>query len=78
MKLLIAKVLEKNKRQSILLPEELHIEGDEVYVRLEGKEIVLSKKEKTWRDFFEKTPLPSDDYLNERNDFIPQTRSDLL
>ena len=78
MKLLIAKVLEKNKRQSILLPEELHIEGDEVYVRLEGKEIVLTKKEMTWRDFFQKTPLPSDDYLKERNDFMPQTRSDLL
>lgn len=78
MKLLIAKVLEKNKRQSILLPKELHIEGDEVYVRLEGKEIVLTKKEMTWRNFFEKTPIPSDDYLNERNDFIPQIRSVLL
>ncbi|MDJ0580819.1 hypothetical protein [Crocosphaera sp.] len=37
--------------------------------------IVLSS---TWKDFFETTPLPSEDFMEKRIDLPPQTREELF
>ena len=78
MESLIAKIIRNNESQSILLPKEFQLEGDEVYVYKEGKDVVLSPKQRSWNAFFKRTPLPSEDFMSERIDFVPQTRKDLL
>jgi len=60
------KLIIENDSQIIRLPGEFCFNTDEVYIRREGKDIILSPKPKSWKDFFEKTPLPSEDFMSER------------
>jgi antitoxin VapB len=52
-----AKLFKNGRSQAVRLPKEFRFEGEEVYVRREGKSIVLSPKdqpqENPWKDFFE-------------------------
>jgi len=51
-----AKLFKNGRSQAVRLPKEFRFEGDEVYVRREGRSIVLSPKERSrkdqWKDFF--------------------------
>jgi antitoxin VapB len=52
-----AKLFKNGRSQAVRLPKEFRFEGDEVYVRREGRSIVLSPKAADraaeWRDFFD-------------------------
>lgn len=52
-----AKLFKNGRSQAVRLPKEFRFEGDEVYVRREGRSIILSPKEKAkenpWQDFFD-------------------------
>ncbi len=52
-----AKLFKNGRSQAVRLPKEFRFEGDEVYVRREGKSVVLTPKEKPkenpWKDFFD-------------------------
>jgi antitoxin VapB len=69
-----AKLFMNGRSQAVRLPKEFRLEGDEVYVRIQGKSVILTPKSKSWNDFFEKTALPSDDFMEERVDLPPQQR----
>ena len=69
-----AKLFFNGRSQAVRLPKEFRLEGDEVYVRFQGKSVILTPKSKSWQDFFEKTALPSDDFMEERVDLPPQQR----
>ena len=69
-----AKLFFNGRSQAVRLPKEFRLEGDEVYVRIQGKSVILTPKFKSWQDFFEKTALPSDDFMEERVDLPPQQR----
>jgi antitoxin VapB len=62
------------RSQAVCLPKEFRLEGDEVYVRIQGKSVILTPKPKSWHDFFKKTALPSEDFMRERVDSPPQKR----
>ena len=51
-----AKLFKNGRSQAVRLPKEFRFDGDEVYVRREGRSIVLSPKdqpkENPWQDFF--------------------------
>ncbi|CCQ52402.1 Prevent host death protein, Phd antitoxin [Crocosphaera watsonii WH 8502] len=42
------------------------------------RKVIPSPKPTTWEDFFEKTPLPSEDFMEQRIDLPLQTREDLF
>ena len=69
-----AKLFKNGGSQAVRLPKEFRLEGDEVFVRLDGDTIILSPKPKSWKDFFTKAPLPSEAFMHDRIDLPPQHR----
>ncbi len=78
MKCRTAKLSMRGKQQMLLLPEEFYLDGREVYIRKKGQNIILTPKSESWRDFFEKTPFPSEDFMNDRVDIEPQKREEVF
>lgn len=73
-----AKLFLNGRSQAVRLPKEFRFDGTEVYIHRQGNQIILSPKRRSWRDFFENVPLPSDDFLSERVDLPLQEREDLF
>ncbi len=52
-----AKLFKNGRSQAVRLPKEFRFEGEEVYVRREGRSVVLTPKETRkageWQDFFD-------------------------
>ena len=52
-----AKLFKNGRSQAVRLPKEFRFDGDEVYVRREGKAVVLLPKQKPkahpWKSFFD-------------------------
>jgi antitoxin VapB len=78
MKQKTAKLFMNGRSQAVRLPQEFRFQGQEVYIRKEGNQVILTPKESSWKDFFEKIPLASEDFMSERKDLIPQEREDLF
>ncbi len=63
-----AKLFMNGRSQAVRLPREFRFEGDEVLIERRGNSVVLSPKPRSWREFFEEIPLPSEDFMEERVD----------
>lgn len=46
--------------------------------RSQGDNVILAPQPKSWQSFFEQTPLPSEDFMEERVDLPPQERDQLF
>ena len=73
-----AKIFRNGRSQAVRLPKEFRFAGDEVYIEKRGDTLVLSPKERSWADFFAEVPLPSEDFLQTRDDLPLQRRDGLL
>jgi antitoxin VapB len=73
-----AKLFMNGNSQAVRLPQEFRFEGKEVYIYREGDRVILSPKRRSWRDFFENTPLASPDFMTTRRNEPPQQREDLF
>ena len=62
------------RSQAVRLPKEYRFNCDEVYVRRQGEEIIISPKKSSWDDFFNQTSAFGADFLNQRDDEKPQER----
>lgn len=69
-----AKLFTNGRSQAIRLPKEFRFEGDEVYIRKVGDDVVLSARKPSWKDFFQEPSAFGDDFLAERDNDIPQER----
>lgn len=70
----IAKIFMNGRSQAVRLPKECRFDCDEVFVRKQGDEIIISSKKNTWDDFFNMDSVFDDDSLSERGDEAPQER----
>ena len=70
----IAKIFMNGRSQAIRLPKEFRFDGDEVYVRRIGADVVISSKKPTWDEFFNQKSVFCDDFLSNREDSAPQER----
>lgn len=70
----IAKIFMNGRSQAVRLPKEYRFDTDEVYIRRQGKNIILTAKKPTWDEFFDCRSVFDDDFLNERMDNPPQER----
>ncbi|MEG4808196.1 AbrB/MazE/SpoVT family DNA-binding domain-containing protein [Microcoleus sp. F8-D3] len=59
--------------QTVILPKEFHLAGNEVYVKKIGDVIVLISKENPWQTFFDSLNMFSDDFMLVRNQLSVQT-----
>ena len=76
-----AKLFKNGRSQAVRLPKEFRFEGDEVYVRREGKSVVLTPKEARkagkwgdWQDFFDALDSFDPDFPLERGQPEHQVR----
>lgn len=74
----VAKLFMNGRSQAVRLPKEFRFDGEEVFIWKKGDHVILSPKPKSWKDFFEKVPLPSEDFMKERVDLPPQKREELF
>ena len=70
----VAKIFMNGRSQAVRLPKEFRFNCDEVYVRKQEDEVIISPKKPSWDNFFDQKSAFSDDYLNEREDTLPQDR----
>ena len=69
-----AKVFMTNRSQAVRLPKEFQFETDEVFIRREGDNVILSPRPRDWRSYFESAPVASDAFMNDVEDLLVQER----
>src|SRR5690349_14879079 len=76
-----AKLFKNGRSQAVRLPKEFRFEGDEVYVRREGRSVVLTPKDSIkvgkwgeWQDFFDALDSFDPDFPLERHQPEHQVR----
>ena len=69
-----AKVFFTSRSQAVYLPVEFRFNADEVYIRKEGEDVILSPKPTSWDDFFDNDMRPTPDFMKERVDLPLQDR----
>lgn len=70
----VAKIFMNGRSQAVRLPKDFRFDCDEVYVRKQGEDIIISPKKYSWDDFFDQKSVFDDDYLQDREDAPPQER----
>jgi antitoxin VapB len=70
-----AKIFKSGNSQALRLPKEFQFHTKEVEIFRRGKEVILREKPKNLKQAFELlTSMPSDFFINEREDSLPQER----
>ncbi|MBW4580858.1 MAG: AbrB/MazE/SpoVT family DNA-binding domain-containing protein [Tildeniella nuda ZEHNDER 1965/U140] len=64
--------------QVVVLPEQFHLAGSEVYVKKMGNAIVLLSKDDPWRSLFESLEQFSDDFMDASDRLPLQSREELF
>jgi antitoxin VapB len=60
-----AKLFKNGKSQAVRLPKEFRFEGDEVFIRKQGEEVILSPRKAGWQRFWESLEMFSDDIFED-------------
>ena len=69
-----AKLIPNGRSQAVRLPKEFQFQGKEVYIRKEGRNVVLSPKPESWDAFFSSESKVTADFMTERMDLPLQDR----
>ena len=63
-----AKVFLNNRSQAVRLPKEFQFNTDEVFIRKEGEDVILSPRPSDWSAYLESGPVASEAYMNDVED----------
>ena len=69
-----AKVFMTNRSQAVRLPKEFQFNTDEVFIRKEGEEVILSPRPTDWGPYLDTGPVASDAFMNSVEDLPVQER----
>ena len=69
-----AKVFRNNRSQAVRLPKDFQFDTDEVFIRKEGEDVILSPRPTDWRAYLETGPVASDSYMDDVIDLPVQER----
>ena len=69
-----AKVFRNNRSQAVRLPKEFQFDSDEVFIRKEGEEVILSPRPADWDLYLESGPVASDTFMTNVEDLPVQER----
>lgn len=69
-----AKLFANGNSQAVRLPKEFRFAGDFVYIRRQGKDVILSSTPLTWEDFFNTESSFGEDFLSSREQDLAQDR----
>ena len=70
----LAKIFMNGRSQAVRLPKEFRFDGNEVFIRKQGDEVVISPKPHTWDDFFDRKPAFDDSFIADRDQLAAQER----
>ena len=69
-----AKLFTTGRSQAVRLPKEFRFDTDEVFIRKQGDDLLISAREPGWDEFFDSVSVFGDDFLPDREDDSPQER----
>jgi antitoxin VapB len=71
-----AKIFMNNRSQAVRLPKEFQFSVQEVFIRREGKDIVLSPRPFDWSSYLAEGPVASESFMEEIEDLPVQERGE--
>jgi antitoxin VapB len=69
-----AKIFLTNRSQAVRLPKEFQFKTQEVFIRKEGEEVILSPRPADWSDYLAHAPVASPDFMENVEDLPVQER----
>jgi antitoxin VapB len=69
-----AKVFLNNRSQAVRLPKEFQFNTDEVFIRKEGEDVILSPRPADWGPYLENGPVASEAFMENVEDLPVQER----
>jgi len=69
-----AKVFMNNRSQAVRLPKDFQFKTEEVFIRREGNEVVLSPRPADWSAYLAEAPIASDSFMEGIEDLPVQER----
>lgn len=69
-----AKIFMNNRSQAVRLPKEFQFQTQEVFIRKEGSEVVLSPHPFDWTTYLADAPVASADFMKDVEDLPAQER----
>lgn len=69
-----AKVFMTNRSQAVRLPKEYQFSTDEVFIRKEGEDVILSPRPRDWSAYLDGTDVASDSFMTNVEDLPLQER----
>ena len=69
-----AKVFMTNRSQAVRLPKQYQFSTDEVFIRKEGEDVILSPRPRDWVAYFESAPVASSAFMDNVEDQSVQER----
>jgi len=70
-----ARVFMTNRSQAVRLPKEFQFSTDEVFIRKEGEDVILSPRPRDWRPYLETAPVASGSFMDDVEDLPVQERA---
>ncbi len=71
-----AKIFMNNRSQAVRLPKEFQFRTQEVFIRKEGSEVVLSPRPFDWTPYLAEAPVASAGFMDAVEDLPAQERED--
>jgi antitoxin VapB len=69
-----AKIFMNNRSQAVRLPKDFQFKVEEVFIRKEGSEVVLSPRPSDWSTYFSEAPVASAHFMSDIEDLPVQDR----
>ena len=69
-----AKVFMNNRSQAVRLPKEFQFKVDEVFIRKEGSDVILSPRPPDWSSYLADAPIASSNFMEGVEDLPVQER----
>jgi antitoxin VapB len=69
-----AKLFMNNRSQAVRLPKDFQFKTDEVFIRKEGEDLVLSPRPSDWSSYLADAPVASASFMEDIDDLPVQER----
>ena len=69
-----ARVFMTNRSQAVRLPKEYQFSTDEVFIRKQGEDVILSPRPRDWGPYLESAPVASASFMDNVEDLPIQER----
>jgi antitoxin VapB len=69
-----AKIFMNNRSQAVRLPKDFQFQVQEVFIRKEGSDVVLSPRPSDWSAYLTEGPVASETFMNDVEDLPVQER----